>query len=61
MKVKLLRYLLLFISISQVVAIMLHAFFVGYEWNELLFDLFDRATTFIISFALWYVLKRIDN
>lgn len=61
MKAKILRYLLLLISISQILAIVFHASSVGYEWNEFIVDLFDRGTTFIISFALWHIFKLIDE
>lgn len=61
MKTTILRYLLLIISISQILAILFHIAFWGYAWNEFFNDLFERGTTFIISFALWYILKRIDE
>ncbi len=61
MKNKILRYLLLFISVSQILAIVFHAAFWGYDLNEFILDVFDRGTIFIISFALWYIFKHTDK
>ncbi len=60
MKTKILRFLLLLISVCQILAIVFHAAFSGYEWNEFIVDIFERGTTFIISFALWHIYKQID-
>ncbi len=58
---KLLRWLLLLICISQILSIVFHAAIWGYAWDEFIFDILDRGTTCIISFALWHIFKRIDE